>query len=758
MAEAVAALEVAGAIGDVVRRLYKYISAVKSAKDEILKLTTELSALKVALEYFDNQSQSDLRLLRYEQVQDMLRLIRDTLLSMQKKLGLAPSGFDHAITILAWPFHSSDVAKYLSTLERSKTWFTMVILYDSKESLTSLYAEVQRLSSAIQDDITSRKTDTMLKEVEEVVKWLAPVNSAEELTRARKDRASGTCQWIWDRNLITWRDSSGPSKQPLFWITGKSGSGKTILFFSILDELQLRCGNHEATRMAVGFHCCSLDVAASQLTSNIFGSIFAQVATTHSEVGGYFQQMRKTGTMLIPQNNMTVHEIQEGMQFVLERFDRFYLMIDALNETPHSDEVVKTLISLCKQNAKLRVLITSTREPVQGQGLIFLKRMSERAVNSDIETYVDQRHLTECRFKSLNPTSQREVKHHIVTSSHGMFRWAKLCMDQLSRYRTVRDMKAVLNDIPTTLNEMYAAMLFRIPAEDRGIAHEALTWLCFSLRPLRLRELAEAVILCEGDTFLDNDARLADPAVLLEVCQGLIYSSYDELTLAHDSIRTFLLSDWIRESKLVSEFAVDTASAHRKIMRKCLTYLSLNDFASGPVSTEHQLNARFIDYPLLYYASQMWPIHSERFDLQSEDENDILAFFNTKGNPNSGTFGTWVQLLLKTLDLDRVHRTEPLYYAASYNMVQILKILLRPGNSIDINKRGGRYLSTPLFVAVWRGNLQAAKLLYKAGADPCLRDRKIPSDSYKMAVHRHMDELVELFADSATPRGAEEPQ
>jgi hypothetical protein len=331
-------------------------------------------------------------------------------------------------------------------------------------------------------------------------------------------------------------------------------------------------------------------------------------------------------------------------------------------------------------------------------------------------------------------------------------------MDQLSRYRTARDMKAMLNDIPTTLNEMYAAMLSRIPAEDRRIAREALTWLCFSLRPLRLHELAEAVILCEDDTFLDNDARLADPVVLLEICRGLIYSSYNELTLAHDSIRTFLLSDWIRESKLVSEFAVDTASAHRKIMRKCLTYLSLNEFASGPVSTEHQLDARFVDYPLLCYASQMWPIHSERFDLQSEDENDILAFFNTKGNPNSGTFGTWVQLLLKTLDLDTVHRTEPLYYAASYNMVQILKILLRPGNSVDINKGGGRYLTTPLFVAVWRGNLKAAKLLYKAGADPRLRDSKSSSDSYKMAVRRHLDELVEVFTRSAIPLEDEETQ
>jgi hypothetical protein len=125
--------------------------------------------------------------------------------------------------------------------------------------------------------------------------------------------------------------------------------------------------------------------------------------------------------MLMPQNNMTVHQIQEAMQFVLDKFDRFYLMIDALNETPHSDEVVETLISLCEQNANLRVLVTSTREPVQGQGLIFLKRMSERAMNSDIETYVQQRLLTEGRFKSLDPTSQSEVKHRIVTSSDGVY-------------------------------------------------------------------------------------------------------------------------------------------------------------------------------------------------------------------------------------------------------------------------------------------------------------------------------------------------
>ncbi|CAH0028349.1 unnamed protein product [Clonostachys rhizophaga] len=445
---------------------------------------------------------------------------------------------------------------------------------------------------------------------------------------------------------------------------------------------------------------------------------------------------------------MTVLEIREAMQFLLTKFDRFYLMIDALNETPYDDEVIETLISLCEQHAKLRVLVTSTREPFRDTQHIFVRRMNEPAINLDIKMYVRQRLQTESRFKWLDPISRNEITLCIITSSDGThyevvaeqgtrFRWAKLCMDQLSRHRTVKHMKDALKSIPTTLNETYAAMLSRIAPEDKEIAREALAWLCFSLRPVCLRELAEAVVLREDDTSLDNDARLGDPAVLFEICQGLIYNNEGELTLAHDSIRTFLLSDWIRES-IVAEFAVDPASVHRKIMRKCLTYLSLREFASGPVLTQRSLNSRICNYPLLGYASQLWPIHSERFDLQPEDTNDILTFFRTKGNPNSGAFGAWVQLLLGTLDLDTIHRTEPLYYAASYNMVSILKILLRHVSDVDVNKRGGRHSSTPLFVAVWRGNLEAAKLLYKSGADPYLLDNTGP-ESYRHGANRCHD-------------------
>jgi hypothetical protein len=157
-------------------------------------------------------------------------------------------------------------------------------------------------------------------------------------------------------------------------------------------------------------------------------------------------------------------------------------------------------------------------------------------------------------------------------------------MDYLATLRTGRDIRNALNHIPSTLNETYVGILQRIPASDREIAREALMWLCFSIRPLKLQELADAVVLNESDSTIDEDCRLNRPEVLLDICQGLVGFNNDGLTLAHDSIRSFLTSQWIRDSP-VAIFALDVSSSHKKMMRKSITYLSLEEFSKGYVSS-----------------------------------------------------------------------------------------------------------------------------------------------------------------------------
>jgi hypothetical protein len=199
-----------------------------------------------------------------------------------------------------------------------------------------------------------------------------------------------------------------------------AGSGKTILFSSILNELKPRCATDKSARKGIGFHYCSLDNAASQPVNNVFGSVLAQIATVRPELVQYVQPMRKTGPQLIPKNNLTLFQIHQVMKFALDLFDCFYLLIDALNETPYDNVILATLISLCEKHSNLRVLVTSTREPNEESDLIRIRRMSEGGVNLDIETYVRQRLLTESSFRSLTPPSQSEARHTIVSGAQGV--------------------------------------------------------------------------------------------------------------------------------------------------------------------------------------------------------------------------------------------------------------------------------------------------------------------------------------------------
>jgi hypothetical protein len=307
--------------------------------------------------------------------------------------------------------------------------------------------------------------------------------------------------------------------------------------------------------------------------------------------------------------------------------------------------------------------------------------------------------------------------------------------------------------MPPTLNETYCSILNRIAPHDRRLARETLLWLCFSVRPLRLSELAEAVILRDGDTSIEDDARLTDTTILLDICHGLVVRNDLHITLAHDSVRSFLTGQHIKGST-AAFFALDADRANAHIMSRCLLYLQLDDFAGGPVTSHEEYDTRLDEHPLAPYATFSWPVHSESCILQPQDERLILDFFGTKTRgPNGSSFDSWVQCLLEDTSLDAIRSTQPLYYAASFNMVAILRILVRPELGIDIEQRGGRFASTPLFVAVWRRNWEAAEVLLKAGADPLAWDSA--GNGYDLAKRRKATRIVALMDEILAKRKVE---
>jgi hypothetical protein len=298
------------------------------------------------------------------------------------------------------------------------------------------------------------------------------------------------------------------------------------------------------------------------------------------------------------------------------------------------------------------------------------------------------------------------------------FRYVQCQIDYLSTQKTGRHVKEALDQLPEDLFATYAATLARVKHPDREMARDALQWLAHTREPPTLVELAEAIVVREGDRIVDEDCRINDPEVLLEICQGLVsYSdSTSTVALAHPSVRTFLTSDHTKRDKAVF-YSMPEHVAEDQIARKCLTYLMLDHFQSG-YCEEKALRERLERYPLLRYAAAHWASHA-RYALGHEPGKTslvqpILNMCLTYERPNGGNFGAWIQCLVP--GQHKAYKTQPLYYTASFGLTPIVEILLA-SNSFDIDAKGGRRQSTALQVAVFRKRIDIVEILLKAGAD-----------------------------------------
>ncbi|RAH71319.1 ankyrin repeat domain-containing protein [Aspergillus aculeatinus CBS 121060] len=339
---------------------------------------------------------------------------------------------------------------------------------------------------------------------------------------------------------------------------------------------------------------------------------------------------------------------------------------------------------------------------------------------------------------------QAQVWEALMEGADGSFRWTQLSLENLASLRTAKSIREALRTLPKTLAEVYIHMLERISPNDMELSRNTLFWLSFSKRLLTLSELSEVVVLEEACTVLDEDTKLISPRILLHICQGLITEDeFGRVKLSHSSVKEFLTSDRIRTSS-VRYFGLDPATADQTMTRLCLTYLCLDDFRSGYAWSFDEVAAREHEHPFLSYAGAFWATHGGACDFDEDGDRQLVnKLFDSRDLPRQGNYGVWVQTLIPEAENQVIETTHPLYYAASFGLVPVVKALLASVPGLDVDAPGGRYGSTPLFVACWRGHYEAAGLLLEAGADPYLPDSGAGVTIFSLP---HSDQFARLLA------------
>lgn len=325
-------------------------------------------------------------------------------------------------------------------------------------------------------------------------------------------------------------------------------------------------------------------------------------------------------------------------------------------------------------------------------------------------------------------------------------RWVQCQLDILSRLRTPGAVREALTKLPPTLDKTYESLLSRIgDDEDKVLAREILEILAFTFRPLRLAELCEFLQITPGIRILDESKCLADPADILSICGSLLTYPKETglVTLAHHSVRTYLMSDLQGKS---GYFRLLPHKAHSNLATKCLTYLSFDAFAGGPCSSAMALQEWYQRFPLLEYAAQRWALHIGNLERLDDSTWKTLKHFLFSADEARGNYQAWVQLLIPNSTARQISQSPPIYYAASFGLTEVVRYLLDAG--ADIEAHGGRGGATPLNIASFRGHYDVAKLLLERGADPHAEDHYGTWSAIEWARYNGHSRLVKLLTNS----------
>ena len=291
------------------------------------------------------------------------------------------------------------------------------------------------------------------------------------------------------------------------------------------------------------------------------------------------------------------------------------------------------------------------------------------------------------------------------------------CQLESLRHCLPASVRGVLDGLPETLDETYERVLRDINKANREHAHRLLHCLAVAIRPLRVEELAEVLVVDfdaarqGGIPKLNPDWRWTDQhQAVLSTCSSLItivdHEDGQVVQFSHFSVKEFLTSDRLaHSSEDVSRYHTLLEPAHTLLAQACLgVLLRLGDGVNEDDAE---------DIPLAEYAARFWVDHAQFENVSSRIREAMELFFDA----DQPHWAAWI----RAYDIDD-HDAFPLYYAALCGFYDLVEHLIGKFPE-HINARGG-WMASPLRAALHGKHFRVADSLFRHGADVDVRDNR----------------------------------
>ncbi|KAH6889389.1 hypothetical protein B0T10DRAFT_487897 [Thelonectria olida] len=464
---------------------------------------------------------------------------------------------------------------------------------DASESRGKFYSLIEKSKQEMTRALRNQEKEEEKRAADSLLKHLSSYDHTAAFNNTRNKRHLGTAEWIFeDDKFLGWRESGDSA---VLHVTGKIGSGKTILSSHIIEHLIKR----KQSNQFVSFFFSRFDDLASLKFDTIARSLIQQMLSSPS---ANFAKTRLASELTESLEEAKSQFFSRGSLELLylsasSLLSEWFIVLDGVDECDPTEQnmlyrFLSTLLSKAS-NQRMKILFSSRQTAQMAIDRHFhVSRLTTGSTHTseDIKVYVrDILHVKLDRATNPLVVGDKgiidEIINTIGSKEEGMFLWAFLTIEDLCTRKSDREIRQALEDIPTDLPTTFNRALRRIiQHRHEKVAIDVFKVVAGVRRALTLPEVREALSVQVGQTNLQPEDLINGIERITMWCENLVHveEADHSVHFAHHSIREFLLKP---EKGDLDGFHVTAEDADSHVAKVCITYLNLNAFKTALVET-----------------------------------------------------------------------------------------------------------------------------------------------------------------------------
>ena len=408
-------------------------------------------------------------------------------------------------------------------------------------------------------DIRKAKEDEQRSQMRQIGKYLGVTEGSEDDLANEQDlKTEGTCLWIEAKDTFQkWRDGQ-ESGVMVYYLRAKAGAGKSICTAHVVTHLQA-CG------LDCSYYFFKHGNAMKESIGGLLRSLAYQMSRLHHDVRATLISLIEDNVTLDKLEDMSLWRkifVNGVLKTGLPRPQ--YWVIDGLDECVQSERFLR-MITRMQSQFNLRIFISGRITPktelhTSGVGQqMMLDKITSEDTRTDMTLYLNH------DIEKVPVENYPKLIDTLICKSSDCFLWLRLVREELYAAYSEETVFAVIDEMPSGMSSIYRRSLEAMSKNwrEKALTQAILTWVCFTMRPLKVAELQAALKI-------DIGVSVTSMKFCVEgLGNHLLYvDEYDTVQLIHPSLREYL-----QQEDLDSEFSLKSEDGHQRLAKACLTLL-----------------------------------------------------------------------------------------------------------------------------------------------------------------------------------------